>query len=195
MRMALGNYLRLAIDRNWELMAAAKESHEARQALGALYAVAIRVMEGGSRYPAIFAEMLKRLETITQSRRVRLYLATGIVPGILWLVLGQTNADFQAMHATLKVGLLFAAVFVYLLMVANYQSFVDPLAVILALPGAGAGILLMLFVTGSERTVVDGMARCRRWASGFAPFLPIQIFSVQFPAKADNLPCSKTNIP
>ena len=28
-------------------------------------------------------------------------------------------------------------------MVVNYQSFVDPLAVILALPGAGAGILLL----------------------------------------------------
>ena len=33
---------------------------------------------------------------------------------------------------------MFAAVFVYLLMVVNFQSFVDPLAVILALPGAPA---------------------------------------------------------
>jgi multidrug efflux pump subunit AcrB len=35
----------------------------------------------------------------------------------------------------------------------NYQSFLDPLAVILALPGAGAGILLMLFVTGTTISV------------------------------------------
>ncbi len=35
----------------------------------------------------------------------------------------------------------------------NYQSFLDPLAVILALPGAGAGILLMLFVTGTTLSV------------------------------------------
>jgi multidrug efflux pump subunit AcrB len=40
-----------------------------------------------------------------------------------------------------------------MLMVVNYQSFVDPLAVILALPGAGAGILLMLFVTGTTLSV------------------------------------------
>jgi multidrug efflux pump subunit AcrB len=53
----------------------------------------------------------------------------------------------------LKVGLLFAAVFVYMLMVVNYQSFLDPLAVILALPCAGAGILLMLFVTGTTLSV------------------------------------------
>ena len=53
----------------------------------------------------------------------------------------------------LELGLLFAAVFVYLLMVVNYQSFIDPLAIILALPGAGAGILLMLYVTGTTISV------------------------------------------
>jgi multidrug efflux pump subunit AcrB len=44
-------------------------------------------------------------------------------------------------------------VFVYMLMVVNYQSFVDPLAVILALPGAGCGIILMLYVTGTTFSV------------------------------------------
>ena len=53
----------------------------------------------------------------------------------------------------LTIGLLFAAVFVYLLMVVNYQSFLDPLAVILALPGAASGILLLLFVTGTTLSV------------------------------------------
>jgi multidrug efflux pump subunit AcrB len=48
---------------------------------------------------------------------------------------------------------MFAAVFVYLLMVVNFQSFLDPLAIILALPGAGAGIILMLFVTGTTLSV------------------------------------------
>jgi multidrug efflux pump subunit AcrB len=38
-------------------------------------------------------------------------------------------------------------------MVVNYQSFIDPLAVILALPGAASGILLMLFVTGTTLSV------------------------------------------
>jgi multidrug efflux pump subunit AcrB len=59
------------------------------------------------------------------------------------------NSAFQ----NLTIGLLFAAVFVYMLMVVNYQSFLDPLAVILALPGAGAGIMLMLFVTGTTISV------------------------------------------
>jgi multidrug efflux pump subunit AcrB len=62
-------------------------------------------------------------------------------------------ASMNDAFANLTIGLLFAAVFVYLLMVVNYQSFVDPLAVILALPGAASGILLMLFVTGTSLSV------------------------------------------
>jgi multidrug efflux pump subunit AcrB len=62
-------------------------------------------------------------------------------------------ASMDEAFDNLTVGLLFAAVFVYLLMVVNYQSFIDPLAVILALPGAASGILLMLFVTGTTLSV------------------------------------------
>jgi multidrug efflux pump subunit AcrB len=62
-------------------------------------------------------------------------------------------ASMNNAFADLTIGLLFAAVFVYLLMVVNYQSFVDPLAVILALPGAASGILLMLFATGTTLSV------------------------------------------
>ena len=67
-------------------------------------------------------------------------------------VRGQIASMNQA-FGNLTIGLLFAAVFVYMLMVVNYQSFLDPLAVILALPGAGSGILLMLFVTGTTLSV------------------------------------------
>jgi uncharacterized integral membrane protein len=86
-RAALGNYLRLAIDREWPLMATERESREVTRALDALYAAALRQMENGSRHPAIFAEMLRQLDAITQARRTRLHLATGIVPGIIWMVL------------------------------------------------------------------------------------------------------------
>src|ERR1700730_473331 len=86
-RAAMGNYLRLAIDRDWPLMATGNESREVTQALNALYAAALRLVENGSRQPAIFVEMLKQLDAITLARRTRLHLATGIVPGIVWLVL------------------------------------------------------------------------------------------------------------
>ena len=73
-------------------------------------------------------------------------------PGNHIVVRGQIGS-MRSAFGNLTIGLLFAAVFVYMLMVVNYQSFLDPLAVVLALPGAGAGILLMLFVTGTTISV------------------------------------------
>ncbi len=73
-------------------------------------------------------------------------------PGNRFAVRGQIESMNSA-FADLELGLIFAAVFVYLLMVLNFQSFIDPLAVILALPGAFTGILLMLFVTGTTLSV------------------------------------------
>jgi multidrug efflux pump subunit AcrB len=53
----------------------------------------------------------------------------------------------------MSIGLLFAAVFVYLLMVVNYQNFGDPLVVILALPATFCGIVTMLYITGTTLSV------------------------------------------
>jgi hypothetical protein len=86
-RVALGNYLRLAIGRDWPMMEAGVESRETTQALGTLYATTIQHTEKGSKHPAVFAEMLTQLDAITRARRTRLHLATGVVPGILWLTL------------------------------------------------------------------------------------------------------------
>jgi multidrug efflux pump subunit AcrB len=47
----------------------------------------------------------------------------------------------------LGLGILFAVLLVYLLMVVNFQSWLDPFIIITALPGAMAGIGWMLFVT------------------------------------------------
>src|SRR6185436_11346540 len=47
----------------------------------------------------------------------------------------------------------FAVVLVYLLMCVNFQSWLDPFIILTALPGALAGILWMLFVTGTTLNV------------------------------------------
>jgi multidrug efflux pump subunit AcrB len=73
-------------------------------------------------------------------------------PGDRIVIRGQI-ASMDGAFINLLFGLLFAGVFVYALMVVNYQSFIDPLAVILALPGASSGIILMLFVTGTTLSV------------------------------------------
>jgi multidrug efflux pump subunit AcrB len=50
-------------------------------------------------------------------------------------------------------GLIGAIVLVYLLMVVNFQSWTEPFIIITALPGALAGIVWMLFLTGTTLSV------------------------------------------
>jgi multidrug efflux pump subunit AcrB len=59
----------------------------------------------------------------------------------------------QTSFFRLGLGMAFAVVLVYLLMTVNFQSWVDPFIILTALPGAMAGILWMLFVTGTTLSV------------------------------------------
>ena len=75
-----------------------------------------------------------------------------LTPGNTIQIVGQIQSMHDAFR-DLGIGLMFAAVFVYLLMVLNYQNFGDPLVVILALPATFCGILTILFVTGTSLSV------------------------------------------
>ena len=75
-----------------------------------------------------------------------------LTPGNTIQVIGQIES-MNGAFLDLGIGLVFAAVFVYLLMVVNYQNFGDPFVVILALPATLCGILFMLFVTGTTLNV------------------------------------------
>jgi multidrug efflux pump subunit AcrB len=50
-------------------------------------------------------------------------------------------------------GMVLAVVLVYLLMAVNFQSWLDPLIILMALPGALAGVLWMLFLTQTNLSV------------------------------------------
>jgi multidrug efflux pump subunit AcrB len=53
----------------------------------------------------------------------------------------------------LGLGMLFAVALVYLLMAVNFQSWVDPFIILMALPGAMAGIVWILFITQTTFSV------------------------------------------
>ena len=53
----------------------------------------------------------------------------------------------------LGMGMIFAVVLVYLLMTVNFQSWLDPFIILMALPGALAGIVWMLFITQTTFSV------------------------------------------
>ena len=73
-------------------------------------------------------------------------------PGNRIEVIGQIDS-MNAAFRDLAIGILFAAVFVYLLMVVNYQNWGDPFVVILALPATFCGIVTMLYITGTTLSV------------------------------------------
>jgi CzcA family heavy metal efflux pump len=72
--------------------------------------------------------------------------------GVFIDVRGQVET-MQSSFAGLGLGLVFAIVLVYLLMVVNFQSWLDPFIIMMALPGALAGILWILFVSQTTLSV------------------------------------------
>src|SRR5438477_414464 len=65
--------------------------------------------------------------------------------------------SMNSAFSNLGLGLIFAAVLIYFLMVVNFQSWTDPFIIITALPGAFAGILWMLFLTHTTFNVESMM--------------------------------------
>ncbi|WP_047243304.1 efflux RND transporter permease subunit [Chromobacterium subtsugae] len=59
----------------------------------------------------------------------------------------------QSSYLGLSVGILGAIVLVYLLIVVNFQSWLDPFIIVSALPAALAGIAWMLILTGTDLSV------------------------------------------
>ena len=72
--------------------------------------------------------------------------------GTTIVIRGQVDS-MKASFQGLAFGIIFAVVLVYLLMVVNFQSWMDPFIILTALPGAMAGILWMLFVSHTHLSV------------------------------------------
>jgi multidrug efflux pump subunit AcrB len=70
------------------------------------------------------------------------------------------RGSVQAMRESFKsfgLGLLLSALLVYLILVAQFKSFMDPLLIMLAVPTGLAGVLLILFLTGTTLNVMSLM--------------------------------------
>jgi multidrug efflux pump subunit AcrB len=73
-------------------------------------------------------------------------------PGVAVSLRGQVDTMNTA-YAQLFAGLAGSIVLIYLLLVVNFQSWLDPFIIITALPAAIAGIVWILFVTGTPLSV------------------------------------------
>jgi multidrug efflux pump subunit AcrB len=72
--------------------------------------------------------------------------------GCVVRVKGQAESMSSSFRG-LALGLVFAVVLVYLLMVVNFQSWLDPFVILMALPGALSGIAWMLYLSGTTLSV------------------------------------------
>ena len=70
-----------------------------------------------------------------------------------FLTLRGQLATMRTAYVGLLAGLGFSIVLVYLLIVVNFQSWLDPFIIITALPAALAGIVVFLFLTGTTLSV------------------------------------------
>jgi hypothetical protein len=86
-RAQLRTYDRIVVDEEWPTMRVGRSSPLVSKALDGLYASVLAQVQQGSQDNAILQAQLTQLNSLTQARRERLDLASGIVPGIVWLVL------------------------------------------------------------------------------------------------------------
>lgn len=73
-------------------------------------------------------------------------------PGTTVTVRGQAESMREG-FTSLGLGLALASVLVYGLMVVNFQSWKHPFVILMALPGAGVGIVYSLFATGTTFSI------------------------------------------
>jgi multidrug efflux pump subunit AcrB len=79
-------------------------------------------------------------------------LKGGVPHGASVSVQGQ-SVTIKDAYSQLLIGLAFSIVLVYLVIVVNFQSWLDPFIIITALPGALTGIIWALFLTGTTLSV------------------------------------------
>jgi multidrug efflux pump subunit AcrB len=77
---------------------------------------------------------------------------TKLPQGSSLIVRGQVQS-MRSAFSGLSAGVVFAILLVYFLMVVNFQSWLDPLIIIMALPGALAGIVWSLLLTQTTVSV------------------------------------------
>ncbi len=93
------------------------------------------------------------LGTVTRSMEKIIHEHEKDLPRGSHFVLRGQSETMKSSYIGLLVGLAFSILLVYLLIVVNFQSWLDPFLIISALPAALAGIVWFLFLTGTRLSV------------------------------------------
>jgi multidrug efflux pump subunit AcrB len=120
-------------------------------------------------------------------QRVMHEMQPGLPRGAHLVLTGQVTT-MQSAYQQLIVGLALSIVLIYLLIVVNFQSWIDPFVIVMALPTALAGILWMLFATSTTLSVpaLTGAIMCMGVATANS-ILVISFAREQLAAGADGI--------
>jgi multidrug efflux pump subunit AcrB len=87
----------------------------------------------------------------------RKIIAREAVPGNVDVTIHGTAAAMNASFKSFAVGLTLSVILLYLIMVAQFRSFIDPFIILLALPPGIIGVLLVLVLTGTTLNIMSLM--------------------------------------
>jgi hypothetical protein len=87
LRSATVAYLQAAIDKDWPAMRSGLGSPLAIEGLDGIYAALLSPRPSAPRDIALLSEGLYQADQLTEARRARVVAASGVVPGVIWLVL------------------------------------------------------------------------------------------------------------
>jgi multidrug efflux pump subunit AcrB len=93
-------------------------------------------------------KVLGRVQTIVKNLKL---------PKNVRVVIRGSAHAMQVSFRSFGLGLILATVLVYLVLVAQFKSFVDPLLILLAVPTGLSGVLLIMFLTGTTLNVMSLM--------------------------------------
>ena len=88
---------------------------------------------------------------------VRGILAATEIPSTVRVTLRGMVQGMESSFRSFGLGLILSVVLVYLILVAQFQSWVDPFLILLAVPAGLAGVLVILFVSGTTMNVMSLM--------------------------------------
>lgn len=103
-------------------------------------------------YVATSGEDLSRVTAAIKS-----ILANEHLPGGERIALHGSVQNMYSSFSSFSTGLLLSTLLVYLVLVAQFSSFVDPLLILLAIPTGLAGVVVTLFATGTTLNIMSLM--------------------------------------
>jgi multidrug efflux pump subunit AcrB len=88
---------------------------------------------------------------------VKRIVAETKVPGNVTIALRGSVQGMESSFKSFGLGLILSIVLVYLILVAQFKSFVDPFVILLAVPPGMTGVFLMLWITGTTLNIMSLM--------------------------------------